>query len=80
MEKKEFKQNNLVDKELRIIVALSTFVYIVFWVALYFTHFGNFHELKLVFWELSSQNIYDKKGLQTGFLKSTWLPNVSIFS
>ena len=78
MEKKEIKQNNLVDKEFLKIDALSTFVYSVFWVAFYFTHFGNFHELKLVFWELSSQNIYDKKGLQTGFPKSTWLPNVNI--
>ena len=35
-------------------------------------------DLKLIFWELSPQNIYDKKGLQTGFPKSTWLPNVNM--
>ena len=30
-------------------------------------------DLKLVFWELSAQNIYNKKGLQTGSLSSNSL-------
>ena len=34
-------------------------------------------DLKLVFWELSPKNIYNKKGLQTGFPQSTWLQSVN---
>ena len=30
----------------------------------------TFMDLKLVFWELSPQNIYNKNGLQTGFPRS----------
>ena len=32
---------------------------------------ATFMDLKLIFWEVSPQNIYDKKGLQTGFPKIT---------
>ena len=37
-----------------------------------------FMDLKVVFWELSPQNIYKKRDYKTGPFKSSWLPNVNI--